>query len=157
MPNISAKHTEFINLVAKGTTQQEAYILTSTNKNLTKATARVEGSNLAKKYALQIKEQRQKDADIVTAANDTNTVKTALKAIVTQAEADQKAFRVLSDDDAVEDTLIINGKAEVIYRKPTQSEIQKSYDLYCKRFGSYASQKIEMSSLDLNIKKVTFR
>ena len=39
--------------------------------------------------------------------------------------------------------MIIGGKAQVVKRKPTQSELQNAYDKYNKRFGSYAATKQE--------------
>ena len=140
---ISAKHIEFIDLVSKGISQQEAYLLTSTNKSLTKATARVEGSKLAKKYAKEIQLRKEKAAEVVMAANDETQAKEALKSIVDQANADAKIFRILSSDDIVEDIIVVSGKVQIVKRKPTQSEIQKAYELYCKRFGSYAPTKVD--------------
>lgn len=142
---ISAKHIEFIDLVSKGISQQEAYLLTSTNKSLTKATARVEGSKLAKKYAKEIQLRKEKAAEVVMAANDETQAKEALKSIVDQANADAKIFRILSSDDIVEDIIVVSGKVQIVKRKPTQSEIQKAYELYCKRFGSYAPNRTEIT------------
>jgi Ulp1 family protease len=139
---ISAKHIKFINLVSTGVSQQEAYLLTSPNKNLTKTTARVEGSKLAKKYANEIQLSREKAAEAVESANDTKDAQDALKTIVNQANADAKIFRILSSDDIVEDIVVVSGKVQVVKRKPTQSEIQKAYELYCKRFGSYAPNQV---------------
>ena len=143
MPKIIAKHIEFINLVSKGVSQQDAYITTSPNKSLTKATARAEGSKLAKKYANEIQQAKENAAKVVKDAFDSDTAKTALKSIVDQANADAKIFRILSDDDIVEDIVVVGGKVQIVKRKPTQAEIQKSYDLYCKRFGSYQPTKME--------------
>ena len=142
MAKISARHIKFINLVSTGVSQKQAYILTSPNKNLTNGTAIVEGSILAKKYALEIQEAKQKDADLVTLANKTDTVKNALELIVEQAKVDQKAFRILSEDDLVDDVYFKNGLPVEYKRKPTQPEIQKAFDLYCKRFGSYMPSKV---------------
>ena len=148
MHNISAKHTEFINLVAKGTTFQEAYCITSNNKTITKATARVQGSILAKRYVIEIQETKKKDADLVSAASAKYDAQFALKSVVDQANADAKAFRILGDDDIVEDSIFVAGKVEIIKRTPTQGEIQKAYDLYCKRFGSNAPTKVASTNKD---------
>ena len=146
MSKISSKHIEFINLVVKGVSQQEAYILTSTNKHLTKPTARVEGSKLAKRYAKEIQERKEIDASIVTDAANKYEAISALKSVVEQAKADAKVFRILGDDDNVEDVIIVAGKVQTIERKPTQGEIQKAYDLYCKRFGSNAPTKTALTN-----------
>jgi hypothetical protein len=143
---ISAKHTEFIRLVANGTNQSEAYILTNPNKNLTKGTIKVESSKLAKKYADLIAKEKKNIADIITSTKDSEVVQKALNDIVSQAEVDAVVFRIFKPDELVEEIMIIGGKAQVVKRKPTQSELQNAYDKYNKRFGSYAptQTKIEI-------------
>ena len=129
---------------------QQAYTLTSLKKNLTKpnktltsASARVEGSKLAKKYALEIQQEKEKSANILIAANNTKEAQDALKSIVEQADVDAKLFKILGDDDMVNDIYFAFGKPIPFTRKPTQGEIQKSADLYYKRFGSFSATKIE--------------
>ena len=142
MGTISAKHRKFIKLVAKGTSYKEAYILTSDNQALTQDSAKVQGSLLAKKYATEIQQAKEKDAKVISDAIDTNTAQIALKSIVSQADADAKAFRILGENDLVVDYYYVMGKPIEYTRKPTQTEIQKSFALYCLRFGSNAATKI---------------
>ena len=150
MGTISKNHIKFIKLVAKGHTFQEAYSITSDNKSITKATARAQGSKLAKKYATEIQQAKEKDATIVSAAIDTNTAQNALKSIVSQADADAKAFRILGENDLVVDYYYVMGMPKEFTRKPTQTEIQKSFALYCLRFGSNAATKIAQTDKEGN-------
>ena len=142
MGTISAKHIKFIKLVAKGTTYTEAYLITFHNKTVTKSTARVQGSILAKKYATEIQQAKEKDAKVISDTIDTNTAQIALKSIVSQADADAKAFRILGENDLVVDYYYVMGKPKEFTRKPTPAEIQKAYENFCKRFGSNAATKI---------------
>lgn len=143
MINISEKHNEFIKIVAQGLPQNVAYRTTIGNPSTTAKTSKEQGSKLAKKYAKEIQQSRLHAAALIKAASDSISAKEALKQIVNQAEADAKVFRILStDNDIVEDVIIISGKAQIVKRKPNQGEIQKAYDLYCKRFGSNAPTKI---------------
>ena len=148
MGNISKNHIKFIKLVSKGHTFQEAYSITSDNKSITKAPARAQGSKLAKKYATEIQQAKEKDAKIVSDTIDTNTAQIALKSIVSQADADAKAFRILGENDLVVDYYYMNGKPTEFTRKPTPAEIQKAFENYCKRFGSYAPTKNALTNTD---------
>lgn len=144
------KHLEFINLVAKGVTQYEAYALSVGRKGLSKVCCEVKGSVLAKKYALQIAELKAKDLKVVQDAFNAKEAQIALKSIVTQAEADAKAFRILSDDDDIDDKVVnaVTGKSYPFKRKPTPAEIHKAYELYCRRFGSFATEKHEHTFIE---------
>lgn len=135
------KHIEFINHIVNGLTQKEAYKLSIGKKGVSNAVCEVKGSQLAKRYSIEIAQAKDALQKAIQGANNTEAAQKALKAIVTQAEADEKVFRILGSDDVVEEIVIINYKAQVVKRKPTQFEIQRSYDLYCKRFGSFSPVK----------------
>ncbi len=140
------KHIEFIRLVASGTTQTAAYKKTCGNKSVTTNVAKVKGSQLAKKYANEILEAKQKSQSLIEDANKSEDAKSALSQIVSQAEADAKVFKILTKEDDVDDFTFNYGKVVAFTRKPTQLEIQKAYDLYCKRFGSNLPNKVDVTS-----------
>lgn len=142
---ISARHLKFIKLVAKGISQQDAYLQTSSNKSITIATARCDGSKLAKRYKAEIEAEIEKKNDLINKVGDNKTVQDAVNEIVTEAAADAKAFRILTENDEVEDFHIYFGEVKTFTRKPTQAEIQKAYALYCLRFGKNATAKTSLS------------
>jgi len=138
---VTPEHTEFIRLVANGKNQSEAYMVTVGKNKVTLGTAKKNGSLLAKKYYLEIGLEKKKMADLINEVRNSEVVKGAIKNIVSQAEADEKVFRILGTEDTVEDVMIIAGKAQIVKRKPNTFEIQRSYELYCKRFGSFSPVK----------------
>ena len=145
---ISAKHIEFIRMVAQGVAQSDAYKATVGNPKATSDMVKSKASNLAKKYIKEIQQAKEKAAALVDAAHSSNVAKNALKSIVTQSEADAKAFRILGENDIVEDIIVVTGKVQIVKRKPTQAEIQRAYDLFCKRFGSNAPTKVAQTNRD---------
>jgi hypothetical protein len=142
---ISTRHLQFIKLVAKGISQQDAYLQTSSNKSITFATARAEGSKLAKKYKDEIDAEIEKKNDIITKAGESKDVQKAVNEIVSEAEADAKAFRILTENDLVDDFHVYFGEVKTFQRKPTQAEIIKAYAAYCLRFGKNATAKTSLS------------
>lgn len=141
--NIPKNHREFIRLVADGTDQDEAYKLTSTNTSLTMATCRVNGSKLAKKYALEIQESKEKASAIVEQANNDKDVQKALKSILTKAEVDAKLCNIIKGD--LQEVQMLNSQGKVFKAKvsPTISERTKAIEVYYKRFGLNEAEKIE--------------
>lgn len=140
--DIPLKHLEFIKLVAGGLPYKDAYQVSSGYQTVSKNSPAVQGSKLAKRYAVQIQEARDKSRELILAAQDKQIVKLAVNQIVSQAEADAKVFKILSYDDFVEESTEVfeadgTSKKTRLLRKATPAEIQKAYELYCKRFGSY--------------------
>jgi len=118
------EHTEFIRLVANGSEQDKAYMVTVGNNKVTGATARVKGSNLAKKYAIEIDTERKRLQDIVTSTKDSEVLKTALNGILSVAEVD---------------AILCN----VIKQPESEVGLVKAIDLYYKRFGANSAIKTE--------------
>ena len=143
--NIPKNHKEFIRLVADGTAQDEAYRLTSPNKSLTKATSRVEGSKLAKKYALEIQQAKEKASDIVEQANNDKDVQIALKSILTKAEVDAVNSSMIKGELYQVQMVNSQGKIWKAMVSPTIAERQKAIDTYYKRFGLNEAQKQELT------------
>ena len=152
---LSIEHLEFIRLVANGSTQKEAYRLSYPKKSLSNGTCEVESSKLASKYAIEIAQEKQKHQQLIQQANETeasqnaqNEVLENAAKIVTQFQADAKVFRILGEEDMVDDMIIVGSKYSPIKRKPTQKEIQDAYKLYNLRFGSNAAFNLNVSSGD---------
>jgi len=143
--NIPKNHKEFIRLVADDLAQDEAYRLTNANKTLTMATCRVNGSKLAKKYALEIQEAKKKALDIVEQANNTKDVQNALKSILTKAEVDAKLCEIIKGD--LQEVQMLNNQGKVFKAmiSPTLSERAKAIDTYYRRFGLNEAQKQEVT------------
>lgn len=154
---LSAPHKKFIQLIAKGFTQQKAYTTSFSNKTPAKATASSEGSVLAKKYAVEIQQEKERGLLAQTDAYETDEAQKALKSVVSQANADTKSFRILGQDDLVDDYYYLRGVPTHYLRKPSQIELQKSYALYCARFGSNASNKLDITSKGESIKQTVIK
>jgi len=142
------KHIEFIRLVAIGTNQMEAYKATIGNGKATNATCKNKGSKLAKRYAIDIQQAKEKAAKIVEGVKDNETLKTALNEVLSQAEADAILCKTLKGEREVETLIVINGTIERVMTKPDHSDILKAYDLYNKRFGSNAPVKTDNSTIN---------
>ncbi|CAB4165102.1 hypothetical protein UFOVP916_57 [uncultured Caudovirales phage] len=151
----SKAHIEFIRLVASGVTQTEAYRVTCGNKSVTTNVAKVKGSQLAKRYAQEITEAKEKDRKAVEGVKDLKVVQEALNGILSQSEVDKKLCDIINGNFLIEDVAIYMG-CEVPYkRKPNANEVAKAIDLYNKRFGSYAPTKTDLTSKGESINKPT--
>jgi hypothetical protein len=159
MPNsdniLSIEHLEFIRLVANGINQSEAYRATVGNPMATIDAVKSKASNLAAKYASEIAEMKKNHQQLIQHAHETeasqnaqNEVLENAAKIITQFQADAKVFRILGEDDMVDDMIIVGSKYSPIKRKPTQKEIQDAYKLYNLRFGSNAAFNLNVSSAD---------
>ena len=149
--NIPKNHREFIRLVADGIAQDEAYRLTSTNNTLTTATCRVNGSKLAKKYALEIQDLKKKALDIVEEVNKNKDVKNALESILTKAEVDAHICNIIKGD--LQEVQMLNNQGKVFKAKvsPTISERTKAAEVYYKRFGLNEAEKSEVELKGLKV------
>ena len=143
--NIPQHHREFIRLVIDGVNQDEAYRLTSSNKNLTMATSRVEGSKLAKKYALEIQQAKERASAIVEEANNDKDVQKALKSTLTKAEVDAINSSMIKGELYQVQMVNSQGKIWKAMVSPTIAERQKAIDTYYKRFGLNEAQKQEVT------------
>lgn len=88
MAGITKAHLTFINLVAKGEGQEQAYRTSIGSKNTTQSTASAQGSKLAKRYALEIEQERKRMRSAVEQANQSKEAQEALKSILSVAEVD---------------------------------------------------------------------
>ncbi len=139
----SAKHNEFIRLVASGETQWQSYKLSFPKKNLSKKTCEVEGNKLAKKYALQIQQAKEQAQKEIEEAYKEKKAKIALQQILTQAEVDAKLCKIINGELIEVQQLNQQGKVFKALITPTISEQRAAIETYNKRFGSNAADKID--------------
>ena len=142
---LTAKHRRFVQLVAQGETIVKAYLLTTGNKKQTNATARVNGSKLAKKYAKEIETARENINNAISQAKESEVVEQALKSILSQAEVDAKLCTIISGEFEIEEYAYSDGARYKTTRSPNANEVVKAIDVYNKRFGANAAQKVELS------------
>jgi hypothetical protein len=143
--NIPQKHKEFIRLVIDGVNQDEAYLLTIGNNKVTKATARAKGSAMAKKYALEIQQAKERASAIVEEANKDKDVQKALKSTLTKAEVDAINSSMIKGELYQVQMVNSQGKIWKAMVSPTIAERQKAIDTYYKRFGLNEAQKQELT------------
>ena len=139
----SAKHNEFIRLVASGETQWKSYKLSFPKKNLSKKTCEVEGNKLAKRYALEIQQARENAQKVIEQASKETEAEIALKQILTQAEVDAKLCKIINGELIEVQILNQQGKVFKELITPTISEQRAAIETYNKRFGSNAAEKID--------------
>ena len=143
--NIPQKHKEFIRLVIDGVAQDEAYLVTVGNNKVTRATARAKGSAMAKKYALEIQQAKERASDIVEQANNDKDVQKALKSTLTKAEVDAVNSSMIKGELYQVQMVNSQGKIWKAMVSPTIAERQKAIDTYYKRFGLNEAQKQELT------------
>ena len=143
--NIPQKHKEFIRLVIDGVAQDEAYLVTVGNNKVTRATARAKGSAMAKKYALEIQQAKERASEIVEQANNDKDVQIALKSILTKAEVDAVNSSMIKGELYQVQMVNSQGKIWKAMVSPTIAERQKAIDTYYKRFGLNEAQKQELT------------
>jgi hypothetical protein len=132
------KHIEFVQLVAKGFQQEEAYRLTIGNKDTTSGSARAQGSKLAKKYAVLIDLEREKLKTIVDAAQKDKVVKIAQMDIMTSAERMEFLTKMAKGEMKVKQPFVIGGKIMEYPSEPTFAERRAAIAELNKMDGSYA-------------------
>jgi hypothetical protein len=143
--NIPQKHKEFIRLVIDGVAQDEAYLVTVGNNKVTRATARAKGSAMAKKYALEIQQAKERASAIVEEANKDKDVQKALKSTLTKAEVDAINSSMIQGELYQVQMVNSQGKIWKAMVSPTIAERQKAIDTYYKRFGLNEAQKQELT------------
>lgn len=143
---ILAKHSEFIMLVAGGTNQSEAYVLTNPNKNLTKGTIKVESSKLAKKYALLINEERERLRKVVEAANDSKVSEIAQKRIMSLVERMEWLTKLVDGTIKAKRPFVVGGKIMEYPEEPSHADRVRALAELNKMDGSYAPAKQDITT-----------
>ena len=140
--SIPIKHIEFIQAIAKGAQQGEAYRTTIGNKNTTQKNARVQGCKLAKKYTKEIEQARENKKAIIEHVNESDIVKTALKEILTEAQVDAELCKIVKGEPVTLKVMTTKGFPIEAELTPTIADRLKAIDIYYDRFGSNAPTKL---------------
>lgn len=146
----SAKHIEFIKMIAKGRTQSDAYKVSFGKKNVSQGYAEKEGCVLAKKYTIEIQQAKENDAALVEAAHSSEVSKNALKEVLTVCEVDAQLSKLIKGEEF--EVKRMNGAGKVWKAKitPEAGDILKGIQLYYNRFGSNAPTKVSQTDNDGN-------
>lgn len=145
---LPSKHIEFVQLVAKGVQQEEAYRLTIGNKDTTSGSARAQGSKLAKKYALLINEERERLRKVVEAANDSKVSEIAQMNIMGKAERMELLTKMAKGELKIKTPFVIAGKIMEYPAEPTASDRRAAIAELNKMAGDYAPAKTETTITD---------
>lgn len=152
MPSTPAKHIEFIKQVAAGISQSEAYRATSGNPKATAKTAKEQGSKLARKYAKEIQQAKEKAAAIVEAAHSSSIAKIALNEVLTVSQVDAKISKIINGELFEVQQLNNQGKVFKALISPTIADIRDAAKIFYTRFGANAPSKTQ---IDANVTQRT--
>jgi hypothetical protein len=148
MASLSPKHIEFINLVASGTSQTDAYKVTCGNKAVTSNVAKVKGSQLAKKYAVLINEERERLRKVVEAANDSKVSEIAKMNIMGKAERMELLTKMAKGELKIKTPFVIAGKIMEYPAEPTASDRRAAIAELNKMGGDYAPAQLNTTITD---------
>ena len=143
---LAPKHIEFINLVAKGETQSNAYKLSVGKKGVSKQVSEVKGSQLAKKYALLINEERERLRKVVEAANDSKVSEIAQMNIMGKAERMELLTKMAKGELKIKTPFVIAGKIMEYPAEPTASDRRAAIAELNKMAGDYAPAKQDITT-----------
>ena len=151
------KHIEFIKLVSEGQEYATAYA-TVCNQDASSSNCKSQGSRLAKRYAKEIQEAREKTIKAIEAAHESKDVQNALNQVLTQAQVDAELCKIITGEAMVEKIVVVDKKIQVIKSaKPDHSDKLRAIDLYNKRFGSNGAVKVDLQGKMEGIAFVTKR
>ena len=145
---LPSKHIEFVQLVAKGETQSNAYKLSVGKKGVSKQVSEVKGSQLAKKYALLINEERERLRKVVEAANDSKVSEIAQMNIMGKAERMELLTKMAKGELKIKTPFVIAGKIMEYPAEPTASDRRAAIAELNKMAGDYAPAKTETTITD---------
>jgi hypothetical protein len=145
---LPSKHIEFVQLVAKGETQSNAYKLSIGKKGVSKQVSEVKGSQLAKKYALLINDERERLRKVVEAANDSKVSEIAQMNIMGKAERMELLTKMAKGELKIKTPFVIAGKIMEYPAEPTASDRRAAIAELNKMAGDYAPAKTETTITD---------
>lgn len=148
---LAPKHIEFINLIAKGETQSNAYKLSVGKKGVSKQVSEVKGSQLAKKYAVLINEERERLRKVVEAANDSKVSEIAQMNIMGKAERMELLTKMAKGQLKIKTPVVIAGKIMEYPAEPTASDRRAAIAELNKMSGDYAPAKSVVAIAKLGI------
>ena len=139
------QHINFIQQIAKGVQQEEAYRLTIGNKSTTSASARAQGSKLCKKYAIEIQQERERLKKVVEVAQDKKVAEIAQKDIMSKAERMELLTKIAKGEIKVKRPFVIGGKIMEYPSEPDHNDRIKAAAELSKMEGDYAPTKQEVN------------
>ena len=145
---ISKQHQEFINNIANGLTQKEAYKVSVGKKGVSSQVAEVKGSQLAKKYADLIHQERERLKKVVEAAQDNKIAEIAEMKIMSAAKRMELLSMMANGELRIKQPIVIAGKIMEYPAEPTAVDRRAAIAELNKMEGSYAAIK-----QDITIKK----
>jgi hypothetical protein len=140
------KHIEFIRLVANGETQSNAYKLSVGKKGVSKQVSEVKGSQLAKKYADLIAEQRNNLKKVVEEAQKDKVAEIAQMNILTSAQRMEILSNIAQGKLKVKKPFVIGGKVLEYPSEPDHTDIKNAIAELNKMQGDYAPTKINQEN-----------
>jgi hypothetical protein len=143
---ISPKHLEFIRLVANGETQSNAYKLSVGKKGVSRQVSEVKGSQLAKKYANLIAEQRDNLKKVVEEAQKDKVAEIAQMNILTSAQRMEILSNIAQGKLKVKKPFVIGGKVLEYPSEPDHTDIKNAIAELNKMQGDYAPTKINQEN-----------
>jgi hypothetical protein len=141
--NLPAKHIEFIRLFVDGQTQANAYKLSIGKKGVSKQVCEVKGSQLAKKYAELIAQERKKLSDIVEQANQSKVAEIAEMDIMSKSERMQLLSKMARGEIKIKQPFVVNGKIMEYPAELSATERRGAIAEINKMVGDYAPSKTE--------------
>jgi hypothetical protein len=143
---LPSKHIEFVQLVAKGETQSNAYKLSVGKKGVSKQVSEVKGSQLAKKYAVLINDERERLRKVVEAANDSKVSEIAQMNIMGKAERMELLTKMAKGELKIKTPFVIAGKIMEYPAEPTASDRRAAIAELNKMAGDYAPAKQDITT-----------
>jgi len=144
MKPLSKNHRKFIELVAGGEAIGKAYQLIAKNKPTIK-TANENGSKLAKRYSIEIANERDILSKAVSTARESEAVKTALNSILSKAERLEWLTKLVNGEIKAKVPFVIGGKIMEYPSEPSHSDRIKALGELNKMLGDYAATKQEVT------------
>lgn len=137
------KHKEFISLVAKGTSQTDAYKVTCGNRAVTSNVAKVKGSQLAKKYAHLINLERENLSKVLEQARNSKVAEIEQKHLMSKIERMEILDKMAKGELKIKQPFVIGGKIMEYKCEPSLSDRRAAIAELNKMDGSYAPVKTE--------------
>jgi hypothetical protein len=144
--NLPSKHSDFIRLVANGETQSNAYKLSIGKKGVSKQVSEVKGSQLAKKYADLIAEQRDNLKKVVEEAQKEKVAEIAQKRIMSAAERMEWLTKLVDGTIKAKRPFVVGGKIMEYPEEPSHSDRVKALAELNKMDGSYAPTQVNQQN-----------
>lgn len=138
-------HIDFIRLIADGKAQGEAYQLSVANKKLSPSVAHVQGCKLAKKYATEIKSERNRIAKMIEASKDSAATEIEANSIMNKAERMKLLSDIARGNISVEQAISTKDGIDVVEAKPSFAERRAAIAELNKMDGSYSPTKQEIT------------